>query len=354
MGLLDHAQESRDRASKQPPWMSIPSIPSRWRCSPALALSAIRGPCAATSHVSCSRSPAAITRWRAHRSPAIWPPRFCGVMTIVAPPRRRTPAISPAGSCGSIASAYGRLTRRSRRPRATRASRCQAASPQRRQPSRGAWRACRRSTAASRTTAMSRETHSSSPTARRCPSRPQPPVSASSERDGSSKLRGRKDPARHYSSAVARARAADLRSRRRDIEDLGEQGRHRVLRIKGKGQATKVTPVPLNASVSDAVDHAAAGRDNGPLLITGSGARLTRQHAGKLIKRLGEQVGLPHLHPHQLRHAFVTLSLDEDASLRDVQDAARHADPRTTRRYDRNRNSLNRHPTHRLLGALEP
>jgi hypothetical protein len=36
-----------------------------------------------------------------------------------------------------------------------------------------------------------------------------------------------------------------------------------------------------------------------------------------------------------------------------VQDAARHADPRTTRRYDKNRNSLNHHPTHRLLGALE-
>lgn len=139
-----------------------------------------------------------------------------------------------------------------------------------------------------------------------------------------------------------------------NIEDLGEQGRHRVLRIKGKGQATKATPVPLNASVSDAVDRASAGRENGPLLVTSTGGRLTRQHAGKLIKRLGTQIGLPHLHPHQPRHAFVTLALDEDASLRDVQDAARHADPRTTRRYDRNRNSLNRHPTHRLLGALEP
>ena len=38
--------------------------------------------------------------------------------------------------------------------------------------------------------------------------------------------------------------------------------------------------------------------------------------------------------PHQ-RHAFVTLSLDAGVLLRDVQDAAGHADPRTTRRYDR-------------------
>jgi hypothetical protein len=51
---------------------------------------------------------------------------------------------------------------------------------------------------------------------------------------------------------------------------------------------------------------------------------------------------------------FVTLALDEGASLRDAQDAARHADPRTSRLYDRNRNNLDRHPTHRLLTALEP
>lgn len=139
-----------------------------------------------------------------------------------------------------------------------------------------------------------------------------------------------------------------------DIEDLGEQGRHRVLAIRGKGQATKASLVPLNSALIDAIARAAAGRTSGPLLITATGRRLTRQHAGKLIRRLGEQVGLPSLHPHELRHAFVTLSLDEGESLRDVQDAARHADPRTTRRYDRNRNNLDRHPTHRLLVALEP
>jgi integrase/recombinase XerD len=139
-----------------------------------------------------------------------------------------------------------------------------------------------------------------------------------------------------------------------DIEDLSEQGRHRVLRLKGKGQSTKAAVAPLNAALAHAVEQVKAGRTHGPLLITSTGTRLTRQHAGKLIKRLGGRIGLPHLHPHALRHGFVTLSLDEGVSLRDVQDAARHADPRTTRRYDRNRNSLNRHPTHRLLGALEP
>ena len=36
-----------------------------------------------------------------------------------------------------------------------------------------------------------------------------------------------------------------------------------------------------------------------------------------------------------LRHTFVTTSFDAGVDLRDVQVAARHADPRTTMRYDR-------------------
>jgi hypothetical protein len=36
--------------------------------------------------------------------------------------------------------------------------------------------------------------------------------------------------------------------------------------------------------------------------------------------------------------------LDAGVDLRDVQIAARHADPRTTMRYDRARTTLDRHP----------
>ena len=38
--------------------------------------------------------------------------------------------------------------------------------------------------------------------------------------------------------------------------------------------------------------------------------------------------------PHTLRHAFITAALDAGVPLRDVQEAASHADPRTTVRYD--------------------
>jgi hypothetical protein len=40
------------------------------------------------------------------------------------------------------------------------------------------------------------------------------------------------------------------------------------------------------------------------------------------------------------------------ASLRDVQIAARHADPRTTMRYDRARKNLDRHPNYILAAYM--
>jgi integrase/recombinase XerD len=50
--------------------------------------------------------------------------------------------------------------------------------------------------------------------------------------------------------------------------------------------------------------------------------------------------------PHTLRHAFITAALDAGVPLRDVQEAASPADPRTTMRYDRARGSLDRHATY--------
>ncbi len=58
------------------------------------------------------------------------------------------------------------------------------------------------------------------------------------------------------------------------------------------------------------------------------------------------------LNPHSLRHSFVTAALDAGVSLRDVQDAAGHADPRTMRRYDRARYNLDRHATYAVTAFL--
>ncbi len=50
--------------------------------------------------------------------------------------------------------------------------------------------------------------------------------------------------------------------------------------------------------------------------------------------------------PHDFRHALRNPELGR-ASLRDVRDAAGHADPRT-RRYDRARHNLDKRPTYAL------
>jgi site-specific recombinase XerD len=81
---------------------------------------------------------------------------------------------------------------------------------------------------------------------------------------------------------------------------------------------------------------------------------MDRHCATRRLRRLAEQAGvkLPRIHPHMLRHTFVTTMLDADADLRDVQIAARHADPRTTIRYDRARNNLDRHPNYILAACM--
>jgi integrase/recombinase XerD len=45
-------------------------------------------------------------------------------------------------------------------------------------------------------------------------------------------------------------------------------------------------------------------------------------------------------------------SFDAGVDLRDVQIAARHADPRTTMRYDRARTNLDRHPNYILAAYM--
>jgi hypothetical protein len=69
----------------------------------------------------------------------------------------------------------------------------------------------------------------------------------------------------------------------------------------------------------------------------------------KTARRAG--IGKP-VTPHTLGHAFITAALDAGVPLRDVQEAASHADPRTTMRYDRGRGSLDRHATYIVAAYL--
>lgn len=137
------------------------------------------------------------------------------------------------------------------------------------------------------------------------------------------------------------------------VEDLSSERGHRVLVVTRKGG--RRATVPLAPRTAEAINALVDGRDTGPIFVTRTGRALDRPAAWRTLRRLARDA-VPDkansIHPHDLRHAFVTLALDAGASLRDVQDAAGHSDPRTTRRYDRARHNLDRHPTYALAGLV--
>lgn len=137
------------------------------------------------------------------------------------------------------------------------------------------------------------------------------------------------------------------------VQDLGREGGFDVLHVEGKG--ARHATVALCARAVAALAPIRSGRKSGPLFATSSGHAMDRAAAWKLLRRLAQEADLDggdDFHPHQLRHTFVSLALDEGASLRDVQLAARHADPRTTAGYDRGRRALASHPGHHLAEVV--
>ncbi|MEE6259981.1 tyrosine-type recombinase/integrase [Plantactinospora sonchi] len=147
-----------------------------------------------------------------------------------------------------------------------------------------------------------------------------------------------------------------------DLADLGHERGHRSVRFVGKGGRPRrraLTPGSAYAVDAYLAARAAAARRpveqlDGPLLVTASGNRLDRHAVFRLVRRLARTAGIPaweRLSPHSLRHAFATTARAEGVPLEDVQDAMGHADPRTTRRYDRDRHNLDRDPAYAIWAA---
>jgi len=139
-----------------------------------------------------------------------------------------------------------------------------------------------------------------------------------------------------------------------DVDDLVHDRGHRALRITRKGG--KVGRVAIAPVTSRALDAYLGNRVSGPIFLNRDGtARLSYASAYEQLRRLARSAGIPGaagVHPHTFRHTFATEALDAGAALQDVQDALGHADPRTTRRYDRSRNRLDKDPTYALAAAL--
>jgi site-specific recombinase XerD len=149
-----------------------------------------------------------------------------------------------------------------------------------------------------------------------------------------------------------------------DVTDLSEDSGHRVLRVVRKGaRKAKIPLTPATMAALDAYLAARAERAglaewrqlSGPLLATAAGGRLRQGHLWELVRRLARSAGFgawEQLSPHSLRHSAITFALDAGASLRDAQDYAGHKDPRTTRRYDHSRDSLDRNAAYTVAAYL--
>ncbi len=144
------------------------------------------------------------------------------------------------------------------------------------------------------------------------------------------------------------------------VEDLAEESGHKVATICGKGG--KVARVPLAAATWQTIIAwlEASNVTTGPVFVAVTkggvvvaGVAVSQQAAWKRLQTAAAKAGVArHVHAHLFRHGAVTTALASGVPLHQVQDFARHADPRTTQRYNSQRASLANPAPHVLAAAL--
>jgi integrase len=136
-----------------------------------------------------------------------------------------------------------------------------------------------------------------------------------------------------------------------NIDALGIERGHRTLTVLGKGG--KIVTIPLAPRTARAIDLEIGERLDGPssCVRTGSGWTGTAPAASCAESRAAPEWTSPSARTPCATH-FITAAPDAGVPLRDVQEAASHADPRTTMRYDRARVSLDRHATYIVAAYL--
>ena len=134
---------------------------------------------------------------------------------------------------------------------------------------------------------------------------------------------------------------------RANIEDIETIGGHKVLYIQGKGHLEKDTKVKLIKEVEEAINeylNALYRFDNKidktrPLFVSLSnnkhGERLGVSSLSQIVDRIFKKAGFDSkkLSAHSLRHTSNTLLFKAGADLYQVQQHARHVDPKTTEIY---------------------
>lgn len=139
-----------------------------------------------------------------------------------------------------------------------------------------------------------------------------------------------------------------------DRGDLRRSGGEEVLRVLGKGglhrevYVTDLVATALAAYLAerDRTTGAAAPAPRGrtvaggsPMIATRTGGRCSRVDLYTLLRRIaahaGPELAGDRVHPHALRHAYVTIALEQDARIHHVQADVGHASIATTQHYDR-------------------
>lgn len=140
------------------------------------------------------------------------------------------------------------------------------------------------------------------------------------------------------------------------VSAVGHDEGHRVIDLVVKGDKKKrvvLPPLAVNALDAYLAERGQTEPDDF-LFATRTGRPMDEPAAFRLVRRVAKAAGVPHhdaLSPHSLRHSYATALLDDGVPLADVQDALGHADPRTTRRYDRGR-GLHRSPSYKMNEKL--
>jgi integrase/recombinase XerC len=120
-----------------------------------------------------------------------------------------------------------------------------------------------------------------------------------------------------------------------DVADLERRG----LWVRGKGQREpELRPLPRSTRAVVLDYLGAAGHTDGPLFRSldpnAGGGRLRLSSLSRLVRELGDRVGI-RATPHGLRHAAVTYLLDRTGGNVDrVRDFSRHSDVRTVMLYN--------------------
>ncbi|MFC1634550.1 tyrosine-type recombinase/integrase [Planctomycetota bacterium] len=122
-----------------------------------------------------------------------------------------------------------------------------------------------------------------------------------------------------------------------NIEDLPVSHSKDSIWIRdGKGNVTRTIDIPesLVKRLERFIKlYRKDAKSDEPLLISTKGKRVIYRSIYEKIKKLGKKSGIGKIHPHVLRHTYLTRLYNVENDLRFVQDQAGHASPTTTAIY---------------------